>query len=346
MKKENLGHSDIQVSKICLGTMTWGEQNTQEQAFEQMDFALERGVNFFDTAELYPVPPNAKTYTSTETIIGNWFSERKQRDKVVLASKIAGPSPWQHIRDGKAWINKEQIETVLDQSLKRLQTDYIDLYQLHWPNRKTTFFGFPNYTHQPQKDDDNFLEVIETLSNLIQKGKIRTYGLSNETPWGTMKYLELAKENNLPAPVSIQNPYSLLNRTFESGLAEISMRENVKLLAYSPLGFGVLTGKYLGKQKPKGSRLDKFGGHFSRYTQETALLATTEYVELAKKREIKPSQFALSFVNGREFLCSNIIGATTIEQLEENISSIDTKLDTKTLKAINTVHTRYTNPCP
>lgn len=346
MEYRKLGNTGIDVSVICLGTMTWGEQNTREEGFAQMDYALEQGVNFFDTAELYSIPPNAQTYGNTETIIGKWLSARGKRDKVVLASKIAGPGEsWiPHIRDGKTRFDKSNIETAINKSLERLQTDYIDLYQLHWPERKTNFFGKLGY----QVEDDQFTPIIETLQVLqeqIDAGKIRYIGLSNETPWGVMSFLKVAEQHNLPRIVSVQNPYNLLNRSYEVGLAEISFREHCGLLSYSPLGFGVLSGKYLNNQKPKGARITQWPD-YTRYTSPQAISATEKYVALANQSGLDPAQMALAYVNSRPFLTSTIIGATTMEQLQDNIASIELELPDEVLDGIEDIHTQIPNPSP
>lgn len=346
MHYTRLPHTDIEVSKLCLGTMTWGKQNTKEEGYQQMDFAMEKGINFFDTAELYPIPAEAERYAHTEIIIGEWFKNTGNRDKIVLASKIAGKAPFtKFIRT--TGFKRESIIQAVEGSLRRLQTDYIDLYQLHWPERSTNYFGQRGY--QPSISDhwkDNIHQVLETLGDLIKEGKIRHVGLSNESPWGTMRYLEESKvHTDLPRMITIQNPYSLLNRLFEVGLAEISMRENIGLLAYSPLGFGVLSGKYLGDQKPENARLTLFE-NYKRYSGKTAKKATQEYAELAKAHGISLAQMALSFVNSRPFLTSNIIGATTMDQLRENIGSIDVELSEEVVRAIEQIHDRIPNPAP
>ena len=347
MEYRNLGKTNIQVSAICLGTMTFGQQNTESESFEQLDYAIDQGINFIDTAEIYPVPVKQETYTLTETYIGNWLAQKKQRDKIILATKVAGTSThlsW--VREGKACLNKINIETALNDSLKRLKTDYIDLYQIHWPDRKTNFFGQLGY--KPAQEDI-FIPIEETLdilNNQIKQGKIRNIGLSNETPWGTMQYLASAKEKKQIAPVSIQNPYNLLNRTYEIGMAEISHRENIGLLAYSPLAFGLLTGKYLNKEKTINSRLSLFSSYFTRYLGEKSLEATIEYVNLAKSMNISPTQMALAYINSRPFVTSNIIGATSIEQLKENINSIHLKLSKDVLNQIEKIHLSIPNPAP
>ena len=294
MKYKKLGDTDLKVSLICLGTMTWGEQNTQEEGFEQMDFALEKRVNFFDTAELYAIPPKAKTYGKTEEIIGNWFKIRKNRKKIILASKIAGPGlKW--IRGGGSQYSPKSIEEALHNSLKRLQTDYIDLYQLHWPERNTNYFGDLDYEHdEKEKSWNSFESILNTLKKFIDQGKIKYIGLSNETPWGFSKYLEIAKEKNLPKVVSVQNPYSLVNRTYEVGMSEISMREKAGLLAYSPLAVGYLTGKYRNKKIPKNSRLDLFYENYPRYHNQRTYEAVDEYFKISQKYKISLSQLALS----------------------------------------------------
>ena len=351
MEYRSLGRTGLNVSRICLGTMTWGRQNTQDEAFQQMDYALERGINFFDTAELYAVPPQAETYGATEKIIGNWFKARGNRDKVILASKIACKNvngqnpPVDYMRDGSMKLDRANIVAAVDASLKRLQTDYIDLYQLHWPERATNFFGRLGFEHEHDAEATPIEETLEALDEVIKAGKVRAVGLSNETAWGAMKFLELAKEKGLPRIASIQNPYSLLNRTYEVGLAEVSVREDCGLLAYSPLAFGVLSGKYLGGVKPEGARLSLFP-YFARYTAPLAELATRRYVELARMSGLDPAQMALAFVNSRPFLTSNIIGATSMEQLKADIDSEALVLDGAVLEAIESIHKDIPNPAP
>ncbi len=346
MKFKKLGSTDLKVSLICLGTMTWGEQNTQEEGFEQMDYALDRGVNFFDTAELYAIPPKAKTYGKTEEIIGNWFKLRKNRNKIILASKIAGPGlKW--IRGGGSQYSPESIEDALHNSLKRLQTDYIDLYQLHWPERNTNYFGDLDYEHNiNEKSWNSFESILKTLKKFIDQGKIKYIGLSNETPWGFSKFLEIAKDQKLPRVVSVQNPYSLINRSYEIGMSEISMREKAGLLAYSPLAVGYLTGKYRNKKIPKNSRLDLFYENYPRYHNERTYEAVDEYFKIAQKYKISLSQLSLAFVNSRDFVTSNIIGATTMDQLKENIDSIDIGLEENIMHEINLIHEKIPNPAP
>ena len=344
MKYTKIPHTDIKVSKICLGTMTWGNQNTEAEGHEQMDYAFEQGVNFFDTAELYPVPATAETYAETERIIGTWFKKSGNRDKVVLASKIAGPGDYTaHIRTNG--FSPEAIKDAVENSLKRLQTDYLDLYQLHWPERTANFFGVRDYKHNPNDPwKDNFNEVLHTLDGLIKEGKIRQVGISNETPWGAMRYLEESKKG-LPRMVTIQNAYSLLCRSFETSLAEVSMREGLGLMAYSPLGFGVLSGKYLGGKLPADSRLTLFP-RFARYSGKEATEATQQYLELAQKHNLRLPQMALAFINQQPFVTGNIIGASKMEQLKENIASIDLELSQEVIDGINEIHNSIPNPAP
>jgi aryl-alcohol dehydrogenase-like predicted oxidoreductase len=346
MKFRKLGNTDLDVSLICLGTMNMGEQNTQIEAFEQMDYSLEKGVNFFDTAEVYSVPPKKETQGRTEEIIGNWFIEKKNRKKVILATKIVGPGPsW--IRDGGGNYNEKNISIAIDGSLKRLKTDYIDLYQLHWPERKTNFFGKRDYNHNYEEDKWNDLEsVLKALKKFVDQGKIRYVGVSNETPWGFSKFLQLADKLDLPRIVSVQNPYNLLNRAYDVGMSEISCREKVGLLAYSPLAIGYLTGKYMDNKKPKDSRIDLFGDFWTRYKEENAKKAVEDYYKIAKDRGLSLTQMALAFVNSRPFITSNIIGATTMNQLKENIQSVDVVLDEKTIEKINLIHANNPNPTP
>ncbi len=346
MKFKKLGKSDLNVSLICLGTMTYGQQNTKDEGFEQMDYAQSRGINFFDTAELYAVPPDETTYGKTEEIIGEWLKKRNNRKKIVIATKIAGPGlKW--IRNGGEQFSPKIIEEALNNSLKRLQTDYIDLYQLHWPERKTNFFGRLNYEHvKSEKKWNSFESILEILKKFIKKGKIRYIGLSNETPWGFSKFLEISNEKKLPRVVSVQNPYSLVNRTYEIGMSEISMRENAGLLAYSPLAAGYLTGKYRNNQMPKNSRMDLFFNNYPRYHNERTYNAVDEYFKLAQKYKISLTQLSQAFVNSRDFVTSNIIGATTMKQLKENIDSIDISLNQEIIDEINSIHDNNPNPAP
>ena len=346
MQYQTLPQLNEKVSKICLGTMTWGQQNSESDAHEQMDLALSEGVNFWDTAEMYPSPPDKDKQGDTERFMGTWFQKTKQRDKVVLASKI---SPMDFLRDGQTRFNTAHISSAIDGNLERLQTDYIDIYQLHWPERQTNYFSQLGYTEamaaQPLDDLTPFLETIQALSDEIKKGRIRAYGLSNDTAWGLMRYLWEADKNGLIAPITVQNPYSLLNRLYEVAMAEIAHRENVGLLAYSPLGFGVLSGKYLDGKRPTGARLTMYD-RFARYTNEEALSATAQYAKIADDAGLDMAQMALAFVNSRSFVTSNIIGATTIEQLKSNIDSINLTLDSDVLDAIEAVHTQQPNPSP
>lgn len=345
MKYTILPNTDIKVSKICLGTMTWGNQNTQEEGFAQMDMALDKGVNFFDAAELYPVPAEAKTYGETERIIGRWFNKTGNRNKVVLATKIAGPGDYTaHIRTNG--FSKSALNDAVNASLERLQTDYIDLYQLHWPERNTNTFGVRDYQHDPQDPwEDNFNEVLHSLDALIKSGKIRQVGISNEKGWGTMRYLNESKHHDLPRMITIQNPYSLLNRTFEGDLAEISIREDIGLLAYSPMAFGVLSGKYITGKASEDSRLKLFP-RFARYSSEQCTNATKQYLDIAESHDLSLAQMALAFVNDRPFMTSNIIGATKLKQLEENIDSINVTLSQNIIDEINAVHAEIPNPAP
>ena len=345
MEYTSLPNTNIKVSKICLGTMTWGNQNTEAEGFSQMDYALERGVNFFDTAELYPVPATKETQGQTSKIIGNWLKKSNNRDKVILASKIAGPGDYTaHIRT--TGFGGTSIQEAIELELQRLQTDYIDLYQLHWPERHTNTFGVRDFIPSPNDPWlDNFNEVLHELNNLVKAGKIRAYGLSNEKGWGTMRYAEEVRKDNLPKISTIQNAYSLLNRVFEGDLAEISLRENIGLLAYSPLAFGVLSGKYIKGTAADNARLNLFP-RFARYSSAQSTEATKKYLDLANDIGISLTTLSLAFVNQRPFVTSNIIGATNLEQLEENINSIETKLSEDTLARINEIHAKIPNPAP
>jgi len=345
MKYTTLPNTDIKVSKICLGTMTWGNQNTQDEGFAQMDFALNKGVNFFDTAELYPVPARKETYAETERIIGNWFAKTGNRDKVVLASKIAGTGDYTaHIRTNG--FSKEALNDAVNSSLKRLKTDYIDLYQLHWPERQTNTFGVRDYKYNlNDKWEDNFNEILHNLDEIIKSGKIRQVGISNEKAWGTMRYLEESKTHHLPRMITVQNAYSLINRVFEGDMAEVAHREHIGLLAYSPMAFGVLSGKYIKGTATKDARLNVYS-HFSRYNSANATEATKRYLKIAEDYNMSLAQMALAFVNERPFVTSNIIGATNLKQLEENIDSINISLSDEVLKAINAVHAEIPNPAP
>lgn len=345
MKYTTLAHTDIKVSKICLGTMTWGQQNTEAEGHEQMDYALAQGVNFFDTAELYSVPAKKETYGDTERIIGTWFKKTGNRDKVILATKIAGKSPiTQHIREDG--FSKRALIEAIEGSLQRLQTDYIDLYQLHWPERGVNCFGVRDYPYQTaRKEAENHLEILETLNDFVKQGKIRQIGLSNETPWGTMKYLQTAETHQLPRPVTIQNSYSLIHRSYEYGMSEVSLRENIGLLAYSPLAFGILSGKYLHGKQPLGARVTLFP-NYNRYSSEQSEKAVIAYDKIAKKHGLSLAQLALAYVNQLPFVTSNIIGATTMEQLKENIDTIHIELSAEILEEIEAVHRIMPNPAP
>ena len=346
MKFYKLPNTSLTISKICLGSMTWGEQNTEAEGHQQLDCAVDHEINFIDTAEMYSVPGSKETQGSTERIIGTWFAKKKNRDQLVLATKVVGPNPGlSYIRNGPRY-TKTQIREAIEGSLKRLQTDYIDIYQLHWPERKSNFFGKLDFVYDPTDPwEDNILEIIQLMNDLIQEGKIRHYGVSNETAWGLMHYIRLAEANDLEKPITIQNPYSLLNRSYEVGLAEVSIREKVGLLAYSPLAFGVLSGKYLNGNMPEQSRLKLFP-QFSRYSNEIALKATAKYLDIANQHQLSLTQMALSYVNNRPFVASNIIGATTVEQLVENITSIDVNLSDEIIESINEVHKLYPTPAP
>ncbi|NOX75606.1 MAG: NADP(H)-dependent aldo-keto reductase [Gammaproteobacteria bacterium] len=346
MKKRTLGRTDLEVSAICLGTMTWGQQNTEAEAHAQLDMALAAGVNFIDTAEMYPVPPVAETCTLTEQYIGNWLHKRGRRDDIVLASKVASRADWlPHIRDGHACLDRANIEQALHGSLKRLRTDYLDLYQLHWPDRATNYFGALGFEAAEETATVPIEDTLRVLADLVAAGKIRHVGLSNETPWGVMEFLRLARLCDLPRMVSVQNPYSLLNRSFEIGLAEVAHQEDCGLLAYSPLGCGVLSGKYLHGAQPAGARITLFE-RFSRYSNPQADTATEAYVALAREHGLDPAQMALAFVTSRPFLTSNIIGATTQQQLQNNLDSANLELSNEVLAGIETIHVQQPNPAP
>ncbi|MBN8033144.1 NADP(H)-dependent aldo-keto reductase [Vibrio vulnificus] len=344
MQYTKLPHSTLEISKLSLGTMTFGEQNSQQDAFEQLDYAVAQGINFIDTAEMYPVPPKAQSQGLTEQFIGNWLSKSSKREKVLIATKIAGPRNVPYIRDNMS-LNRRHIHTAIDDSLTRLQTDYVDLYQLHWPQRQTNCFGQLNYPYPDTQEEVTLIETLEALNELVKAGKVRYIGVSNETPWGVMTLLRLAEKHDLPRIVSIQNPYNLLNRSFEVGLSEISHYEGVQLLAYSPMAFGTLSGKYLDGARPKGARCTLFE-RFQRYFTPQGLEATNAYVSLARDYGLDPAQMALAFVNQRPFVASNIIGATTLDQLKANIESLNVKLEDEVLNKIQQIGTTYSNPCP
>jgi len=341
----NLGQSDLQVSVICLGTMTFGEQNNERDAHSQLDLATERGVNFIDTAELYAVPPKEETQGLTEQYIGTWLKHRQDREKLVLATKVSGPGEWVGYIRGGPRLNRKHMTQALEASLKRLQTDYIDLYQIHWPERKTNFFGQLGYQANLEEDIIPIEETLSVLNEFVASGRVRQIGISNETPWGLHEYLRLAEQRHWPRVASVQNPYSLLNRSYEVGLAEFHHREQVGLMAYSPLGFGVLSGKYLHGALPAGSRLALYKD-YDRYINREGKLATSDYVELARQHGLSATQMALAWVNSRPFVTSNIIGATTLQQLEENIGSVEVELDEAILNGINAIHIAHPNPCP
>ena len=345
MEQRQLGRTDLRVSALCLGTMTWGEQNDETQAFAQLDRARAAGVNFIDTAEMYPVPPRPETYATTERYIGNYLKARGDRADWILASKIAGPGNGiSHVRDGNLKFNRQHIVAALDASLERLQTDWLDLYQLHWPERRTNFFGQLGYQHQ-EESFTPLEETLEVLDEQVRAGKIRHIGLSNETPWGTMTFLRLAEERGWPRAVSIQNPYNLLNRSFEVGLAEIAIREQCGLLAYSPLAFGMLSGKYEGGARPANGRITLFS-RFARYSNPQARTACSRYVALAREHDLDPAQMAMAYVTQQPFVTSNIIGATNLEQLDNNLASLQVQLSEGVLGAIEAIHVEQPNPAP
>jgi len=345
MKFRKLGTTDIDVSLICLGTMTWGTQNTEKDAFEQMDYAVSQGINFFDTAEIYSVPPTSDSYGKTEAMIGNWLEKRKNRDKIILASKVAGPGcDW--IRGGGNNFEEKKIGEAIDGSLKRLKTDYIDLYQLHWPERSTNFFGRRDYLFNNKEGNWNSFEsILEALKKYIKSGKIRYIGMSNETPYGLSRYLEISKNKNAPRMMSVQNPYNLVNRTYEIGMSEISIREKCGLLVYYPLAAGGLSGKYREGKMPKNSRMALFKG-WERHLNPLAMKAYDEYFKLAKDLNLTMVQLAQSFVNSRPFVTSNIIGATTMDQLKENVESINIEFTDEMIDRVNEIHNNNPNPSP
>ena len=346
MNYKKLGSTDVNVSTICLGTMTWGEQNSKADGFEQMDYAIDNGVNFWDTAEIYAIPMREETYGETENIIGEWFKKTKKRDKVILATKVSGPTSKEYIRGGGCSYDKKSMSEALEKSLKRMQTDYIDLYQLHWPERNTNFFGKQGYEHDSnEKNWIAFEEILENLKKFVDAGKIRYVGLSNETAWGLAKCIELSKLKNLPKMMAVQNPYNLLNRTYEVGLAEISVREQSGLLAYSPLAFGYLTGKYRNNNMPKGSRIDLFKD-FTRYNNENSIKAIEEYYKISQKFNLDFAQMSIKFCEIQPFVTSVIIGATTMQQLKTNVESVNVKLNNEIINEINEVQKIYPNPCP
>jgi len=349
MEYRPLGHTDLQVSVIGLGTMTWGEQNGEADAHQQLDLALDSGVNLVDAAEMYPVPPRPETQGRTERYIGSWLRRTGRRKDVVLATKAAGPARTaqrpQHVRGGRTHYTRENLFEAVNASLNRLQTDYIDLYQLHWPDRSTNTFGELGYRHQKDEYTVPIEETLEALEALVKSGKVRYVGVSNETPWGLSRFLHIAQSRKLPKVVSIQNPYSLVNRSFEVGLAEISLRERAGLLAYSPLAMGTLSGKYLAGARPEGSRITLFQ-RFGRYSGERTEQAVYEYVKLFRSHGLDPAQAALAFVNSREFVTSTLIGATTLDQLRRNIGSIGVRLPPEVLEGIEAIHQRNPNPAP
>ncbi|MEW6514635.1 MAG: aldo/keto reductase [Pseudomonadota bacterium] len=345
MRVNPLGRGGIKVPSICLGTMTFGEQTPETDAHAQLDLALERGINFIDTAELYAVPPKADTHGKTEEIVGRWLS-RQPRDKIILATKVAGPGrtmPW--IRGGSLDYTPENLRTALENSLRRLQTDYVDLYQLHWPSRNQPMFGQWQFDPQKERDHVPIRSQLETLAGLVNAGKVRAIGLSNEHPWGVMQFVRLAEEYGLPRVVSIQNAYHLLNRTYEVGLAEVCHREQVGLLAYSPLAFGHLTGKYLDNPRTPG-RVTNFAGFGQRYEKPGFAPALEEYVRLARSHGLTPTQLALAFVHSRWFVTSTIIGASTLDQLRENLDACETPLSGEVLAAVDQLYLQFGSPAP
>ncbi|MBD2299218.1 NADP(H)-dependent aldo-keto reductase [Nostoc sp. FACHB-190] len=345
MRYNQLGESDLKVSEICLGTMTYGRQNSIAEAHQQLEYAIANGVNFIDAAEMYPVPPQEATYGLTETYIGEWLKDQ-QRDKVIVATKIAGPGRgFKWLRGGADAIERDNIKQAVDDSLKRLQTDYIDLYQIHWPDRYVPRFGQTIFDPTQVKPSVPIVEQLEAFADIIQAGKIRYLGLSNETPWGVVQFSNAAKQLGLPKVISIQNAYNLLNRVFDGALAETVYYENVGLLAYSPLAFGFLTGKYL-NGKPENTRITLFENFGQRYLKPKVTSAVAAYVELAKRHQLSPAQLALAFVRSRWFVTSTIIGATTLEQLKENIDSANVVLSKEILAELDEINIQHPNPAP
>jgi len=347
MEYRRLGTTDIDVSTICLGTMTWGEQNSEQEAHAQLDRALELGINFVDTAEIYPVPPRAETYGRTETFIGSWLASRPgARQKIVLATKVAGANNMlPHVRGG-ARLDRRQITEAIEGSLRRLRTDHVDLYQTHSPDRGVAIFGRPAPPPDPAKDGVAIEETLDVLADLVKAGKVRHVGISNETPYGVMRHLRHAEKSGAPRVQSIQNVYNLLNRTFEVALAEVALRANVKLLPYSPLGMGVLSGKYLDGAWPPGARITLFRDRYKRYLNPRGIAATGAYVKLAREHGLDPAQMALAFAASRPFVLSVIIGATSLDQLEQDTKAATLKLSPETLAAIEAIHAESPNPCP
>lgn len=346
MDYRRLGRTNITVSAMCLGTMTWGEQNTPEEAFAQMDYALDHGINFLDTAEMYPVDVRAETFGRTEEIIGDWMAARGTRERVVIATKVTGPGArFPYIRDGRPRLNRAHIAAALDASLKRLKTDYVDLYQLHWPDRGVAAFGRLDYTHDPDAEETPIEETLAALDEAVRAGKARAIGVSNETPWGVMRFLGLATAGTGPRIAAIQNPYSFLNRSFEARLAEVAIREDCRLLAYAPLGAGTLTGKYLDDRRPPGARLTLWPDN-RRYQGPRAEAAQRAYVELARAAGLDPASMALAFATTRPFLTATIIGATNLDQLATNIAAADMTLSPDVLDGIEDIHKVHTYPCP
>ena len=349
MKYRVLGHTDLKVSLICLGSMTWGEQNTKRHAFEQLDFSIENGINFIDTAEMYAVPPRKETYGRSEQYLGEWLSQYKSRHQLIIATKVMGRAnrftyARPHLNNGETRLDRQSITQACEASLKRLQTDYIDLYQLHWPDRQVNIFGQLGYQFNPCDEPVELLETLQTLNDLVEAGKIRHIGLSNESPWGTMECLRLAEKHNLPRVVCVQNPYNLLNRSYEFAMAEVSCLEKIGLLAYSPLAMGVLTGKYENGARPAGSRMQLFGDYFTKYITEDVLDIVHQYVAIARKFKLDPAVMAHAFVNQQVFTTSNIIGATNLTQIRAALDSVELALSDEVLKAISTIHSKYPHP--
>lgn len=346
MEYRRLGKTDLKVSALCLGTMTWGVQNSEADGHAQMDYALARGVSFWDTAEMYPVPPTEERFGDTERIVGTWLASRKKRDKIILATKIIGPgSRFKTVRGGDTRFDRGNLMAAIDASLERLKTDYIDLYQLHWPERSVNIFGQLTYQHRPEETFTPFEEVLGVLGEAVKAGKIRHAGLSNETAWGAMRWLQAAEQGAGPRVVSIQNCFHLLNRGFEVGLAEVAIREQCGLLAFSPMAMGTLSGKYLNGARPAGARMTLFP-NFPRYMAPRAQEATAAYVALAKKHGLDPAQMALAWVTGRNFTTATIIGATSMDQLKSNVASAEIKLSPELVKEIEELHKVYTIPVP